>query len=326
MNIRSLMDELSIVGASFAVIRDGQLVDVGAEGFSNADANVRVTRSTQFEAASLSKPVFSYLILKMVELGLLSLDNPLEIMDLDGELEDRGVVITARHILSHTSGLPNWRSAARPLKVYFSPGTRFSYSGEGYLWLQRSVERITGKSLENLARSLVFEPLAMSHSSFDGQCLSMDHMARPHDAAGGTMPKVNPPAVAASSLHTTSEDYARFLLAVLFGTGLSLPIAAEWLRPVRPVARHFFSALDPIGEPEPDESVSWGLGWGLEGHGGFFHWGSNPGFKSFALGSVSARSAIVVLSTGTTELAFGPQLAQAMIPGAHPSLEWFARG
>ncbi|HSZ51130.1 MAG TPA: hypothetical protein VK801_06130, partial [Caulobacteraceae bacterium] len=69
---------------------------------------------------------------------------------------------------------------------------------------------------------------------------------------------------------------------------------------------------------------AWGLGWGVEGDTGvFFHWGSNPGFKSFAIGSVPDASALIVLSTGPTELALGPDLARMLLPGPRPCLDWF---
>lgn len=324
--ISNLMSDAQITGATFAIIREGRIVGGGAEGYANAALSVGAGPTTIFEAASLGKPVFSYAVLKLVDAGLLSLDTPLDPANLDIEAQYGPIEITPRHILSHTSGLPNWRSEERPLKAYFTPGTRFSYSGEGYVWLQKSIEALTGEPLNTMVQRLVFEPLGMSRSSFEGRDLGGDAVAVPHDAAGNSLPKQNLEPNAAASLHTTSEDYARFLVAVLAGDGLTASTARDWMAPVRPVAEDFFSALDPIGDPKPDEAVSWGLGWGLEGNGGrFFHWGSNPGFKSFALGSVAERAAVVVLSTGPAELAFGPQLAQAIMPAPHPCLDWFAR-
>lgn len=326
LNVSNLMSDANITGATYAFIREGRVVGGGAEGYANTALNVRATPATVFEAASLGKPVFAYAVLKLVDQGLLSLDTPLDPAILDFEGQHKFLDITPRHILSHTSGLPNWRSAEQPLKVYFTPGHRFSYSGEGYVWLQKSIEALTGEPLDTLVRKLVFEPLGMGQSSFEGRGLGGDNVAVPHDAKGNSLPKQDIEPNAAGSLHTTSEDYSRFLLAVLAGDGLSTSTAKEWLAPVCPVAKHFFSALDPIGDPEPDRAVSWGLGWGLEGADGrFFHWGSNPGFKSFTLGSVTERAAVVVLSSGPAELAFGPQLARAVMPVPHPCLDWFAR-
>src|ERR1700744_2508434 len=102
LNIRGWMDEGRIVGASFAVIRNGQVVDAGADGFARADVGVRATPFTVFEAALLGKPIFAYIVLKLVEQGLLSLAQPLAPADVDGDLDVGRFAITARHILSHT--------------------------------------------------------------------------------------------------------------------------------------------------------------------------------------------------------------------------------
>lgn len=325
--VSNLMSDLRITGATYAFIGEGQDAGGGAEGYANAALKVRATPATIFEAASLGKPVFAYAVLKLADMGLLSLDTPLDPAYLDIDTHYGPSDITPRHILSHTSGLPNWRSEERPMKAYFTPGHRFSYSGEGYVWLQRSIEALIGEPLDTMVRRLVFEPLGMSLSRFEGRGLGGDGVAVPHDATGNSLPKHELEPNAAASLHTTAEDYARFLVAVLAGDGLTASTARDWLAPGRPVAQHFFSALDPVGDPEPDPAVTWGLGWGLEGDGGrFFHWGSNPGFKSFTLGCVTEGAAVVVLSTGAAELAFGPQLAKAVMPVPHPCLDWFARG
>src|SRR5207253_2789781 len=119
--------------------------------------------------------------------------------------------------------------------------------------------------------------------------------------------------------------YARFLEAILKGDGLSPEMADAWMRPNRRVPVPFFSALDPTGDPKLHPIVAWGLGWGLEGETGiFFHWGSNPGFKSFVIGSMRERVSLVVFSSCAAELALVRPLAAAVFPGSRPSLEWFA--
>src|SRR3954454_5929516 len=74
--------------------------------------------------------------------------------------------VTTRHILSHTTGLPNWRERPGPLVPESEPGTRFTYSGEGYFYLQRVMERVTGVPFARSMRERVHEPLGMRTSSY----------------------------------------------------------------------------------------------------------------------------------------------------------------
>ena len=126
-----------------------------------------------------AKAVFTYLSLLLVKEGTLDLDRPLwqyldkplpeynNYSDLKGD--DRWKLITARMCLSHTTGFPNWRfldahtgnyNRNGKLAIYFTPGTRYAYSGEGFALLQRVIEKITGKGLEELAREKYLNPLA----------------------------------------------------------------------------------------------------------------------------------------------------------------------
>ena len=96
----------------------------------------------------MSKPVFAYLVMKLREKGVLDLDTPLSTyaappVELKGD--PRATLITARRVLSHTTGLPNWRSKEEPFRIDFTPGDRYRYSGEGYSYLQSVVTHLTGR-------------------------------------------------------------------------------------------------------------------------------------------------------------------------------------
>src|SRR4029078_5780516 len=137
-----------------------------------------VTESTRFEAASLSKPVTAYVALQLVDAGRLALDAPLtKYMTYPDPPDDpRAKTMTARHVLSHTTGFANWRRRD-PLKLFFAPGERFSYPGEGSVYLRRVIETITGATLEAAAKGMVFEPLGMTRSTFvnDGADIASRH-------------------------------------------------------------------------------------------------------------------------------------------------------
>jgi CubicO group peptidase (beta-lactamase class C family) len=319
-----LMTDARVPGLAIAVIRDGGVADTTVEGARNVSTGTVIDEHTVFSAASLSKPVFAYAVLQLVDAGRLSLDAPLARYVPDVVRDDpRAAAITVRHALSHTTGLPNWRSKERPLKTYFPPGERFSYSGEGIVWLQRVVETITGQSLERVARRLVFGPLQMRDTSFTWRPAFDRNHADPHDDAlkPGSKRKPTDPN-AAYSLQTTAADYARFLQAVLGGARLKPATARLWLDPHVRIRRDCYQCLDD-DVPETDQRVAWGLGWGLEPDGGtFFHWGDNGPFKAFALGSVATRSAVVVFSNGANGMSIMADVVDRLMPGDHPAFDW----
>ena len=136
--------------------------DVSVEGFGvrRAGTDDKVTGDTVFEAASLSKPVFASIVMQLAAEGLIDLTRPLvSYLPLPNPADERAKGITATHVLSHSSGWRNWRGGRDvALTADFEPGSKFSYSGEGYFFLQRVVEKLTGQGLPRLARDRVFEP------------------------------------------------------------------------------------------------------------------------------------------------------------------------
>jgi CubicO group peptidase (beta-lactamase class C family) len=319
-----LLEEAAVPGAAVAIVdneRADYFVSGGLRGGLRATP---VDEFTIFEAASLTKPVFAHVVLQLVDRGQLGLDTRLEDC-LPGYLpgDERSKAITVRHLLSHSGGLPNWRNADYPLRTWFQPGERFSYSGEGYLYLQRAIEAMTGETLDALATRLVFQPLAMERSSFVWHPQFEDNRARPHDDFG--MPALgNKPAEAnaAWSLQTCAADYARFLRAVLAGARLRTETSRQWLSP-QVEANHL-----GIQWPEPSAKdrvtgVAWGLGWGLEPDAGtFFHWGDNGAFKAFTLGKPREGRAFVVFTNGASGMSIMPELVASLFAGDRPSLRW----
>jgi CubicO group peptidase (beta-lactamase class C family) len=323
-DLQQLMADNRVPGLSIAVIRKGRIVEVKALGVRNATSGALTDTDTIFGGASLSKPVFAYLVLQLVDAGVLSLDTPLASYAPKFVTKDsRAATITVRQVLSHTSGLPNWRNAKQPLKTYFEPGERFSYSGEAFVWLQRAVEAKTGEKLPAIMRRMVFGPLRMRRSSFVWRPEFDANYADPHDADLVPASKYkSPKANVAGSLQTTAADYARFLLAVMSGARLKPATARLWLRPEVRLRQQCFACIDSTA-PEGDQHVAWGLGWGLEPDAGtFFHWGDAGRYKSFAIGSVAQRSGVVVLVNGANGMVIMPDLIEELMPGNHPVFAW----
>jgi CubicO group peptidase (beta-lactamase class C family) len=315
-----------VPGLSLAIVRDGKLAGAVAVGVRNISSGAPVDDHTIFDAASLSKPVFAYGVLQLIDAGALSFETRLSTYVSDYVRDDpRAESVTVAEVLSHTSGLPNWRSDKLPLKTYFSPGARFSYSGEGYIWLQRVVEKITGEGLETTMRRLVFVPLGMTESSYVWQPRFDADYADPHDAALVPGAKRKPTdAGAAYSLQTTAVDYARFVQAVLEDARLKRSTARRWLEPQVPLRQQCIQCVaDDL--PAADVRVAWGLGWGLEPDAAtFFHWGDNDRgrFKAFVMGSVRERTAVVVFTNGFGGMSIMPDLIEAFMPGEHAAFSW----
>jgi len=324
VGLPQLMNEALVPGASLAIIRDGRIADVVSCGVRHTRSPLSVDENTVFDAASLSKPIFAQIVLQLVDQGKLTLDTLLVDQLADYIADDpRASSISVAHALSHSAGLPNWRSLEHPLRTYFAPGDRFSYSGEGFLYLQRVVEAVTGEQLDRLSQKLVFEPLGMTRTSFVWERRFEANRAYGHNVFG-TPALGNKPgeANAAWSLQTCAVDYARFLIGALDGTRLR-PATTQLALAPRIQVKH--PGIENLGlSPEVvTTGVAWGLGWGLEPAARtFFHWGANGPFTAFTIGSLQDRSAFVIFTNGASGLSIMPEIVAHFSSGERPSLVW----
>lgn len=168
--IETYCDYYGIPGVSLAVIKDGKLFYHKTYGVSNTMTGEKVNDNTLFEAASITKPVFAFAIERLAERGVINLDKPLyEYLPYkDIEYDERYKLMTARHVLTHRTGFPNWRSMNKDgkLDLKFTPGTAYSYSGEGFEYLKLVIEKITGKKVEQVLQEEVIEPIGLYHTFF----------------------------------------------------------------------------------------------------------------------------------------------------------------
>ena len=321
-DIPKLMNDARIPGFSIALIQDGKIIWEGGFGVSNADTKKPVNRMTIFEAASLTKVVTCYTILKLVDQGKLNLDTPLNRYlgnNYDVVNDDRINLITARRVLTHTSGFPNWRNdGAISLPINFNPGEKFSYSGEGFVYLSRVAEKLTGMKFEDLVKKTVLEPLEMKSSNFTWVDSYKEIGAYRHDWIGkvsfrneGKDPN------AAASLRTTAEDYAKFMIAIMNGTGLKESTWKEMLTPQVAVNK------------ETAPGVNWGLGVGLEitsAGKDFWHWGDQGDSKCYMTAYPGSKNGVVYFTNSNNGLTIVQEILKDAVGGPHPAPDWLNYG
>ncbi len=338
--IPKLMEEVMVPGLSIAIIKDAKLRWRRGFGVKDSASKKPVDNDTVFEAASMSKPVFAYAVMKLCEKGIMDLDTPLTkyTSELFVEGDPRLELITARQVLSHTSGFQNWRSEKEPLKIHFTPGEKYLYSGEGYSYLQSVVTHLTGQvnlkacatygaGLEVCATDIdphmkrnLFVPFGMASSGYVWNDMFEKRMARPHDEKGKPFDNQKGTATSVArygssgALLTTPADYAKFVIEIIDpkesdAFRLKKDSLEEMLRPQVKVV-------------ENDEySISWALGWRLahtKNDDVINHGGDNKGFHCFSEASVERKSGFVIMTNGENGAELLKKLAPAVARRLHP--------
>jgi CubicO group peptidase (beta-lactamase class C family) len=336
-----MMGVAPVPGAVIGVVQNGSPAWFRPLGFSSLETKTPVTRETLFQAASLTKQVIAYAAFALREQGKLDFDRTL-VSYVDDLPDESARQVTLRHVLSHSSGFPNWRSeAGNQLVPEFAPGSRFQYSGEGFFYLQRILEHITGRGLCEIVDDMVFKPLGMTSSSMIWKPELADRYALPHDRRGelrknwDKTPKrlheiakqrgqtvtawryadyesatreAGDPALpnlmlpnGAASLVTNAPDYARFLAAAIRNPD----IGKEQIR-IRP-------------------SLGWGLGWGIERVGAreyVWQWGDNGGYKNFAVAEPARGVGVFVFTNGDSGARVYDRVVTHATGHDHPALFW----
>lgn len=322
-NLAHKLQDNKIIGFSIAVIENNKLSFLENSGFSNKEKNIPVTDNTLFSAASLSKTVFSYIVMQLVDEHKIDLDTPLykyfpeKISD---NIEYKS--ITARIVLSHKTGFPDWRPKGEKLNIYFTPGERFSYSGEGYVYLQKAVEHIEKLSLNTIAQKRVFEPLGMVHSTYVSG--PVPNAAQGYDNNGNPHAPFTSSGNAAYSLLTTNKDYALFLQAIMNGKGLSHMALHTMESPQSKIDTSCTYCTEHPMQHASD-TLAWGLCWGIETinkHAYLWHWGDNTFFKAFVYIDQQKKNAVVYFTNSENGLAIAPLIIEQTI-GIHTgTIKW----
>lgn len=339
--ILAMMGVAPVPGAVVGMVRNGSAAWIRPLGVRDVETKEPVTRDTVFQAASLSKQATVYAALALREAGKLDFDRTL-VSYVDDLPNERARRVTLRHVLSHSSGFPNWRfEAGAQLIPEFDPGTKFQYSGEGFFYLQRILEEVTGQGFCEIIDGMVFKPLGMTSTSMIWKPELAARFALPYDRrgelrknwdrgpkrlydiarqkgqavtswkyadyaaatreAGDTPLPNNMIPNAAASMVTTAEDYSKFLIAAIRNP----EIRKEQIR-IRP-------------------ALGWGVGWGIErvrGREYLWQWGDNGGYKNFVVADTAAGDAVFVFTNGDSGAHVYDRLVTHATGHDHPALFW----
>jgi len=343
-----LMRVAAVPGLAIAVIENGRLAWTRGFGVKNSLTGDPVTDDTLFEAASMTKPVFAYLAMRLVDEGVLALDRPLAAYRRPDYLSDDPALarITVRDVLRHTSGLPNW--ATGPLATIARPGGGYHYSGEAFVWLQLIVETLLGMGLDPAMRARLFDPAGMSSSGFGWDGAVAKAAVYGHDEEA--KPPTQPTRALGEALLPIAKRWGRPIASWTYEDSIRAMREAD---PATPPSTHNllvnsaggllttvsdyarFMALMMDGRRRAAWEVSEdnrramlttqlevrgpdysrGLGWQLERSPQarlFEHSGSNYGiFKTLGMGDAEQRRGIVIFTNATNGNALAARVLRA---------------
>ncbi len=229
--IENWLKESKIPILGLGIIEDGELKQIKV--FGDITKGISAPYNTCFNVASLTKPVTAMVALRLVSLGKWKLDEPLDAYWIDPDIanDPRHKKLTTRLVLSHQTGFPNWRwmNADKKLSFQFEPGTQYQYSGEGFEYLRKALEKKFKKTLDQLAQELIFQPLQMNDTNYIwDQHTDESRFAIGYNEKGKPYPiEKNKNANAADDLHTTIGDYGNFMVSVMKGKDLSREVFQE---------------------------------------------------------------------------------------------------
>ncbi len=329
--VEALMAREDVKGMALALIENGEVKHVAAYGYRNVEREEPLETDTIMYGASLTKTAFAYMVLQLVDEGRFDLDKSLasylpkplaEFEDyLDIAADERRSRITARHVLTHSTGFANfrWLEDDQKLRFHFEPGARYAYSGEGFYLLQLAIEDGLGLDVKQEMQRRIYDRFDMPNTSMqwredfadnlaDGY--AMDGTFEPHDERSGVS--------AAGSMDTTIADQAKMWAGMVRSEGLSAESRAEFVRPQLAIttAHQFPTLWDTFDARGEESSLAAGLGLvTYQGEHGlsWFKGGHNPWTGNFAVCQEKTKRCIVMLSNSVRAELIYPELARAIM-------------
>lgn len=231
--VETMIESVGIPAISIAVIENNEIVYTKTYGVKDRLENTAVNSHTLFEGASLTKLFLVYVVNKLVEQGKFDLDKPMYQYLEHEELkyDERYKRITPRMIMSHSSGIENWKwfNDENKLEITADPGTEFVYSGEGFQYLAKVIEIVTGESYDHYIQEMVIKPFHLedTYMEYGKSFLSFGKKARKNYALGYNDFNIafakwkNYEAVPASGVHCNALAIAKLIIQTFDGKNLS---------------------------------------------------------------------------------------------------------
>ena len=345
--IKRLMDTANVQGLALAILNNNKTVFIKSYGYKNKMKNELLDTASIMYAASFSKAVFGYLTMKLVEDKTIDLDKPLykylskSIAEYeyfsDLKSDDRWKIITARMCLSHTTGLPNVRwlnpktgveDTLGIIRIYFTPGTKYAYSGEALKLLQLVEEEITKKSIEELAIEKIFTPIGMNRTGYIWHDKFDDNVAIGHLENGKLNPKKKRTTpVAGGSMVTTIADYSKFIEYIMQGKGLKRKMFNEMISSQIEIKSK--TQFPPITEETTTENktinLSYGLGWGLlkcKYGRAFFKEGHDDAWRNYNINFIDKGISIIIMTNSANGELIFKELLETLIGDTFTPWKW----
>jgi CubicO group peptidase (beta-lactamase class C family) len=335
-----LMRAAEVTGVGVAILNGGKVAYSNTYGLRDVEKKLPLTEDSVMAGASFTKVAFSHLVMQLIGDRTLDLDKPVyeylpkplpeypEYRDLAND--SRYMKITARMLLSHTSGFPNlrWLNSDHKLNINFEPGSRYAYSGEGMLLLQLVVEVISKASLQELMQKRVFEPLGMTRTSMVSEERLESDYANGYDEWGRSLGhEQRTTAGAAGSMQTTLRDFTRFIQGVMEGTRMEKSVREMMLSPqIEISSKHQFPTLaTATTSKNKGIRLSYGLGWGLyrSPYGkAFFKEGHAQGFRNYTVIFDEPKDGIVIMTNSSNGEGIFKELLETLLRDVFTPIEW----
>jgi CubicO group peptidase (beta-lactamase class C family) len=325
--VEGLLGSHDVAGLAVAVVREEDVVSRGF-GVRDVGSGAPVTPETMFHLASVSKPFVATAIVSLAT----ARDRGEPVLDLDAPIiewipeftlaDGRAREVTARRLLSHSSGLPDvadygWHDPqlgddalsefARSLsgwRLQSEPGSTFAYSNAGFELLGLLLSRAMGTTFENAVRQQVLTPLGMRNSTFlrgevPGRLAASPHVGMPLSVPGGAYPYTRRHAPS-STLHSNLVEMCRWMVAH-FEPAEAAARDTAWVRLDTGLLDLMWQPVVPVGHPPWEQAAT--LGWSVGSYGGhrtLSHSGADPGFGSRLVLVPERRTGVVVLANSNT--------------------------